>query len=375
MNIRRLALPIVLGLLLLAGTLASLAQAAGAGFHEAPLPGANDPEEIYQGTDGNVWISDYTPGRVWRVNPGTGAFKRFNGLPSATDARPGPGGYVWWLDPADRWLGRLEIATSAVTTWTLGVNSVWGLAFDEQGRVWTGAYGGAALIRFDPVSHQRCIFSMPDNNTGGYMVAYAGAIWYGADADGLGRLNTTSNSNTFWSFGAAGFGAWNVAASQAAGVWIVDDSRALVGRVDPDLNTLTTYTSTLLTQDSAVLPRGQNIWFTDKNSWVVALDPAAANGTIIPLTETTGTINPVCTNAGAGITHTISSATGALAFSSGTVTSTVENGMTHYRLPDGSFPYGLADVNGDLWVVDLDRSTVSVLEAPHKLYLPLIDRH
>jgi hypothetical protein len=73
------------------------------------------------------------------------------------------------------------------------------------------------------------------------------------------------------------------------------------------------------------------------------------------------------------VTHTASISTGTLLFTMGTLTSTVENGMTHYSLPAGAYPYGLADVNGDLWFVDLDRQTVSILEA-QRLYLPLIMR-
>ena len=372
MKIARLALPTVLGLLLLAGTLAGLAQAAGGRYRETVLPGASDPEEIYLGADGKVWISDYNMGRVWQVNPSTGAFTRFDGLTGTVDARPGTGGYVWWLDINDGWLGRLEIATRQVTTWTMAVNSVWGLAFDEQGRVWVGAYKDFSLMRFDPVSHQRCEFDL-DNKSSGYMVAYNGAIWYGSESTGLGRLNTTSNENAFWSFGAANFGAWSVGANDAAGVWIVDDNRGLVGHVDPILNRLTYYTSTLLTQDSMVLPRGQSVWFTDFAGWVVAIDPAVANGTTIPLTVITSTVSPACIGAGAGVTYTASTVTGVLGFGSGTFTSTVENGMTHYALPAGSNPYGLADVNGDLWFVDLNRNTVTILEA-NRLYLPAIAR-
>jgi len=373
MKIARLALPVALGLLLLAGTLAGLAQAASGQSRETILPGASHPEEIHLGSDGNVWISDYGAGHVYKINPSTGAFTRYDGLSGAVDAQLGPGGYVWWLDINHAWLGRLEIATRQVTTWTMGVTSVWGLTFDSQGRVWVEDYGGSSLIRFDPVSHQRCNYALP-NAASGYMIAYAGAIWYGQNTGGLGRLNTTTSQNTFWAFPVFGFGAWDVAASDTAGVWIVDDSHALVGRVDPNLNTLTYYTSTLLTQDSKVLPRGHSIWFTDAGGWVVALDPAAATSTVIPITATTSTVSSVCVNAGAGRTHTAATAAGTLVFSSGTLTSTLQNGMTHYALPAGSDPYGLADVHGDLWFVDINRRTVTILASAHKLYLPLAHR-
>ena len=152
----------------------------------------------------------------------------------------------------------------------------------------------------------------------------------------------------------------------------MDDNFGLVGHLNPDLSTLKTYSSTLLEYESMVLPRGQNIWFTDHAGFVVALDPAAAAGfTSAQVTAVNTTLTPgFCIDAGAGVTHTVSISTGTLSFTMGTITNTVENGMTHYHLPAGAYPYGLADVNGDLWFVDLNRQTVSILEA-HRLVLPV----
>jgi streptogramin lyase len=373
MKIVRLALAFVFGLVLVGGTLAGLARADGAAYREAVLRDASELEEIHMGGDGNVWISDYDAGQVWQINPLTLAYKRFNGLPGVTDAQFGPGGYVWSVSIDNNALGRLEIATGQVTTWTLGISSVNGLAVDEQGRVWVGAYHQSKLIRFDPLSHQRCDFTLL-NNLGGYMVDYAGAIWYGDEGTGLGRLNTTTNVNTHWSFGISDFGAWSVGANDAAGVWFVDDSQGMVGHLDPNLNTITAYTSSLtLLGAEMVVPRGSNIWFTDFSGQVVMLDPAAGSGTTTPLSSANSTISPACVDAGAGVNSAVSNTTGGLGFNTGTFTTTVENGLTHYFLPAGSNPYGLTEVNGDLWFVDLDRGTVTILEA-QRVRLPLVTR-
>ncbi len=85
------------------------------------------PHAIAIGSDGVVWVADEGNDALWRIDPHTGAMRRFD-LPEdaggSPQARGGnliglavePDGKVWYLTDQGQELGRLDPATGATTT-------------------------------------------------------------------------------------------------------------------------------------------------------------------------------------------------------------------------------------------------------------------
>lgn len=122
---------------------------------------------------GNLLITDWKLGEVWRVNPTTGAYTLFSGLGSTLDARPDSVGDIWLTSYWNPYLNRINTTANPVTmtTWDL---STWdpgrayqlsGVAFDNLNRVWFSEWGDISdtqlLYRFDPATNQLCAYTLP----------------------------------------------------------------------------------------------------------------------------------------------------------------------------------------------------------------------
>jgi virginiamycin B lyase len=100
---------------------------------------------------------------------------------------------VWYVDEARGYLGRIDPVTRAVKEWQTpgGANgSPYALTKDDRGRLWISETGPTKqLVGFDPVT-ERFIAVHPVSGNIRHMNfdARTGAMWFGTDANRIGRL-------------------------------------------------------------------------------------------------------------------------------------------------------------------------------------------
>jgi virginiamycin B lyase len=101
-------------------------------------------------------------------------------------------GMVWYGDERRGYLGRIDPATGAVTEWAMpgGADSrPYALTKDDQDRLWISETGAnPRLVGFDPRTER--FFSVePVSGTIRHMMFHSpsGALWFGTDANRVGR--------------------------------------------------------------------------------------------------------------------------------------------------------------------------------------------
>jgi virginiamycin B lyase len=168
-----------------------------------PTPQAR-PYGIKIDSKNRPWFNEFGTNKIGTVDPATMQIREYT-LPNARtqDRRIQitPDDMVWYGDYTRGYLGRLNPATGEVQEWAApsGARSLpYGMASDARGRVWmveTGVQPNQ-LVGFDPATSR--FFSItPILPSGGGTVRHmyyhppTGDIWFGTDANTIGRAKTT----------------------------------------------------------------------------------------------------------------------------------------------------------------------------------------
>lgn len=158
------------------------------------------PYGIVQDGDGNLWVSLFNTNRVVRVDPATFEFTYF---PEASeDSRSRriewtSDNKIWYVDEPRGQLGRIDPATGDVKVWEMpgGEGSrPYALTKDDREILWVSETGPVKqLVAFDPRS-ERFISVNPVSHNIRHMMfdSRTGAMWFGTDANMVGRVMTRS---------------------------------------------------------------------------------------------------------------------------------------------------------------------------------------
>lgn len=162
--------------------------------HDSPAR----PYGIVIDAGGNPWVSLFNAPYVVRVDPATFAVTKFGKATPDSRARrievTGDGS-VWYGDEARGFLGRIDPATGKVREYAMpgGANAKpYALTRDGDGRLWLSQSGpDKKLVAFDPKSG-RFVSVNPVSDTIRHMMydAKTGAMWFGTDANRIGRILT-----------------------------------------------------------------------------------------------------------------------------------------------------------------------------------------
>ena len=161
------------------------------------------PYGIKIDSKGRPWFNEFGTNKIGMVNPTTMQIREFP-LPNArtNDRRIQitPDDVVWYGDYTRGYLGRLDPVSGEVQEWAApsGARSLpYGMASDAQGRVWfveTGVQPNQ-LVGFDPSTRQFFSITQILPSGGGtvrhmYYHPLTGDIWFGTDANTIGRAST-----------------------------------------------------------------------------------------------------------------------------------------------------------------------------------------
>jgi streptogramin lyase len=349
-----------------------LGAAAGPSLRETNLTPGGDIFEVNPDAQGNLWLSDSTAGQVWQFNRGTLAFTIYNGLRDPADARRDNSNNVWATDVnnGNGLLGRINLAASMVTTWTLpGAIGPLGVAIDAGGQVWVVDDVAPYIYRFDLDSTQVCSYTVPDDGGGDYIIYNASDLWIGDYYNSrLVKLDPGANQFTYWQlpFGSDPEG---LAVDGSGDVWWAD--LAALGRLEPAANRVTTYPLPVGHIANMLAIGGGSIWYTEEASRTFGVvNPAVAGGMTSVVTSATVAVTPSCAVLGPGVTIRPLICSGVAVFTPGVFTPTVNSGgWRAYQLPEPSLLWGIANAGG-VWIGDLGRDKLVWFSYP--LYLPIV---
>ena len=165
-----------------------------------PYDQPSNPYGIVIDAEGRPWVALLRAGMIARIDPATLEVTRFGLGDAAARSRRvewTSDGMVWYADEARGVLGRINPATRETREWPApgGADSrPYALTKDAQERLWFSESGPEKqLVGFDPKTEE--FFSITKvSGTIRHMFfdAKTGAMWFGTDANNLGRINTGS---------------------------------------------------------------------------------------------------------------------------------------------------------------------------------------
>lgn len=167
------------------------------------------PYGIVMDAAGRPFFCEFGTNTIAMIDPATFTLKQFE-LPEG--ARPrriamgADGRTVWYVDYARGFLGRLDPATGAVREFASPGGTTarpYAMTSDDQGRLWYVETGSRPnqMIAFDP-STERFVVNRPVGVNGPNAIRHmvfdpkTRSIWYGADANVLGRVDVPRTLGT-----------------------------------------------------------------------------------------------------------------------------------------------------------------------------------
>ena len=340
---------------------------------------------------GNLFITDWKLGEVWRVNPTTGAYTLFSGLGSTLDAKPDPVGDIWLTSYWNPYLSRVNTTTNppTMTTWDL---SAWdpgrayklsGVAFDNLNRVWFSEWGDISdtqlLYRFDPITNQLCGYTLPGGNHGWYLLYQAPYLWLSDWIQArILRFNTATGEVTYWGAGTKSEPR-GMALDANGNLWWADMGAGKIGQLNPATNALKLFTlpdagSPNYSRPYAVSVHEGVVWYTAQGDEVGTfgmLDPAVASGTSTTAKRYSFTTVETCRPLSAGTTSTVSIITGTWTEPWPTRTwldtPSGSAGWMMYEAPGAEMPYGISVEGNRLWITDQMYNKVMRVVIPKPL--------
>ena len=224
---------------------------------------------------GSLWVPVIDKGTVARIDAATGAVKQIKagdpakipagvrgGAPSAVTSGFG----AIWAAGADGMLARIDPATDAVTSFTIGVAG-YQIAAGE-GAIWVASTENASLVQFDPVA-QKIVRTVPSLGALFGVAASFGSAWaVNKGSHEVLRIDPKSGAVT------AHIPAErnpNFVTVGAGSVWVTRANPAALLRIDPATNAVTTIPA------EASWGQGTGLTFADGalyTGWLVRIDPA-----------------------------------------------------------------------------------------------------
>jgi virginiamycin B lyase len=156
------------------------------------------PYGIVMDDDGYPWVALFNTNQVIRIHPETLEITRFEKADASSRSRrievTGDGS-VWYVDEPRGYLGRIDPATGLVREYPMpgGDDSrPYALTRDDRDILWVSQTGpDKKLVAFDPRTEQFVSVNDVSHNIRHMMFdASTGAMWFGTDANRVGRVLT-----------------------------------------------------------------------------------------------------------------------------------------------------------------------------------------
>jgi streptogramin lyase len=310
---------------------------------EADLNPVGEAYEINPDIAGKFWISDFTAGEVWGVDPSSGAYEVYavGGYPS--DARQADG-WLWWADGFSNILGRVSTSDGAFTQWEVpDVVGFYGTNLDDQGRLYAVDVLNPYLYRLDPDTAEICTFILPGDGSSNYIVRDGDYLWLGDGFDStLMRLQISNNNLTSWSLpvDSSPFG---MVVDSSGNLWYADQGTSGLAHLNPTTSQLTSFALPSGDYPEMITLQSDFIWYTESDlASIGRLDPLTADHTISTLSFQTQTLDPSCASISPSSTGTVTVTSGNLSWGDTSYPTILNNGGWRiFQMPNDSLPWGI----------------------------------
>jgi streptogramin lyase len=336
---------LTLSLVLIGTAVANLAA------NEMSLNFSGTAYELNADTSGNLYVTDYFAGEIWRVNAAGTSYTIYPvGLTFPSDANPDNAGNLWWLDN-ENFINRMNLTTNLVTSWEVrAATYLLGVGFDNTGKPWVTDSAEFTLYSFDPTTKDACGYLVPGTTPAiNYPLVSGSTAWLADKTNGtLVRLDFSSTPVwTVWTL-VSGSIPYYLAKDASGNIWFSDQGTTpALGKLNPSTNQVWIYT----------LPAGGvpwmlsvgsdgKVWYGDQTNptgLLGSLDPSVAP-VPTPTTLTPATSNASSSCASRNPTNrTIIPTPGTPSWPSASYTTQYEaNGWVIYQLPTNAVPYGIS---------------------------------
>jgi virginiamycin B lyase len=165
-----------------------------------PSDQPSNPYGIVLDKDGNPWVALLRTNTVVRIDPNkltVTPFKQAHETSRSRRIEATPDGMIWYVDETRGFLGRINPATGEAKEWQAPGGpkaSPYALTRDDQGRLWFSETGPVKqLVGFDPKSEKFFSVNAVSGNIR-HMQFHAPtkSMWFGTDANKIGRIVTSS---------------------------------------------------------------------------------------------------------------------------------------------------------------------------------------
>jgi virginiamycin B lyase len=228
---------------LLATVTALAASAPKVTLHSARPTGADGiaPDTITLGPHGYLWFTESNPVGVGRINVRSGSVRSFSIPHNATTVlggiASGPGGFLWLA--AGSTLDRITSATGAVKSFALPSGaSVTGVTAGPDGNVWFADSGSSSIGRLVPSTGAVTEFPEQGGEPDGITSA-AGDIWFTDGTGTIGRVVPSTGAVTQYRVPVSscnsgqGPAAWAITLGPDHNLWFTTYTTDEVGRLNP----------------------------------------------------------------------------------------------------------------------------------------------
>jgi len=343
---------------------------------EMPLSANGAAIEIHTDAQGNLWISDFLAGGIWKVNAAGNGYTAYTvgGFPA--DAQPDGQGGVWWVDGT--YLGRLSLADNTTQVWNVSVSTLlWGLGFDSSGIIWLADSGISNIYSFDPLTRETCTYPLPQSAEVYYPLVIGTQLWLADNINGK-LLQLDFSGTPEWTSWQLPVHSTPFALTQDASgdIWFTDDGLAQLGKLSPTSDELTLYPLPAGTSPFMLTASGGKIWYTEQILGSIgSLDPSQNPATPDVVTSSNPSASFSCVTLDAPSLGPAFVSTGVPNWADVTYTTVAEeNGWLVYKLPSISQPNGIVITNNQGYVPDSLRHKLIRFTLQQKVYLPLVSR-
>ncbi len=176
-------------------------------FKDSDLPGkegtlaGGEKHTVRVDPSGNVWASGVP---LTKFDPETKKFTHFD-VPQVYDVKPDKNGDVWFTNPLQNKIGKVDGKTMKITQWTSPTSDSYPRRMEiaSDGIVWIGEFNSGKMARFDPKMETFTEYKLPGPDPTPYAMGIDahGYIWYDSHhQDTMGRLDPKTGNVTEYPF-------------------------------------------------------------------------------------------------------------------------------------------------------------------------------
>jgi YVTN family beta-propeller protein len=243
-------------------------------------------------TDTAIWVHAIDAGTVLRVDPKTNTVVATVHVGQGSGEIAVEGGFVWVLNHNDSSVSKIDSQTNKVVA-TITLPPPTGHLAVSPGAVWVSSISGNDIRKIDPQT-DKVVATIPSSDGPAAMSFGAGSLWVCGWNDGtVVRLNPATNQTmSRFDIGAEQGHVCAGISALSNTVWVevfngLNDSGALVNRVDPIANTLGKNYSLPNNLNEGIVADAQGAWVYDPQTGLYRIDPQT-NQAVAALAMTNG---------------------------------------------------------------------------------------